>query len=384
MKSNKFKEIVRALKFTIISISAGIIQIATFALFNDVLSMDYWASYITSLLLSILWNFTINRKITFKSSSNIVKSMILILLFYVVFTPVSTILGDLAVKNNINEYIVLAITMVSNFVLEFLYTRYIVYRNSCDTNTDKNNKTDKPKLLFRIFSFLVKTFYKKMKNNHIENIPDEPSLIISNHAKTNGPIAYQLYFPYKKRIWCIGQMMNIKEVPSYSYQDFWSEKPKCIKWLYKILSYLIAPLASYIFKEADTLPVYKDERIIYTFKQTVNSLKEGNHVIIFPEHHVKYNDIVNDFQDKFIDIARLYYKNTGKCLSFVPAYIAVQLKKIVYGKPIKYNPNDDPNNQREIIKDYLMNEITNLAKDLPKHKVIAYENISKRKQHYNK
>ena len=105
MKENKIKELIRAVKFTIISISAGIIQIGTFALFNDVLHWDYWAGYITSLLLSILWNFTINRKITFKSSNNIAKSMILVLLFYAVFTPVSTILGDLATKNEINEYI---------------------------------------------------------------------------------------------------------------------------------------------------------------------------------------------------------------------------------------------------------------------------------------
>ena len=120
MKENKIKELIRAVKFTIISISAGIIQIGTFALFNDVLHWDYWAGYITSLLLSILWNFTINRKITFKSSNNIAKSMILVLLFYAVFTPVSTILGDLATKNEINEYIVLAVTMVSNFVLYVL------------------------------------------------------------------------------------------------------------------------------------------------------------------------------------------------------------------------------------------------------------------------
>ena len=109
MKENKIKELIRAVKFTIISISAGIIQIGTFALFNDVLHWDYWAGYITSLLLSILWNFTINRKITFKSSNNIAKSMILVLLFYAVFTPVSTILGDLATKNEINLMLALTI-----------------------------------------------------------------------------------------------------------------------------------------------------------------------------------------------------------------------------------------------------------------------------------
>ncbi len=128
------KEFIRVIKFTFISISAGLIQVGTFALFNDVFKWNYWLGYLSSLLLSILWNFTINRSYTFKSSENVVKSMVLVLLFYAVFTPVSTILGNLATKNGANDYLILAITMISNFVLEFLYTRFFVYRNSCDTN----------------------------------------------------------------------------------------------------------------------------------------------------------------------------------------------------------------------------------------------------------
>ncbi len=129
----KHKELIRTIKFTLFSISAGIIQIGLFTLLNELLTVDYWVSYISSLVASILWNFTINRKVTFKSSNNIKLSMLLVFLFYLVFTPVSTILGELAENNNINEYIVLAVTMISNFVLEYLYTRYFVYRNSCDT-----------------------------------------------------------------------------------------------------------------------------------------------------------------------------------------------------------------------------------------------------------
>ncbi len=129
------KELIRVIKFTLISISAGLIQVGTFALFNDVFKWNYWLGYLSSLLLSILWNFTINRNYTFKSSNNIVKSMLLVLLFYAVFTPVSTLLGNWATNKGANDYLVLALTMVANFVLEFLYTRYVVYRNSCDTKT---------------------------------------------------------------------------------------------------------------------------------------------------------------------------------------------------------------------------------------------------------
>ena len=133
----KNKELIRSIKFTLFSISAGIIQIGLFTLLNELLNLDYWASYITSLVASILWNFTINRKVTFKSSNNVKISMLLVFLFYLVFTPLSTILGEIAENNNINEYIVLAVTMVSNFVLEYLYTRFVVYRNSCDTAINK-------------------------------------------------------------------------------------------------------------------------------------------------------------------------------------------------------------------------------------------------------
>ena len=127
------KELIRTIKFTLFSISAGVIQIGLFTLLNELLSLDYWVSYIISLVASILWNFTINRKVTFKSSNNVKLSMLLVFAFYLVFTPISTILGNLAESSGVNEYIVLAVTMICNFVLEYLYTRYIVYRNSCDT-----------------------------------------------------------------------------------------------------------------------------------------------------------------------------------------------------------------------------------------------------------
>lgn len=132
-----FKELFRAIKFLIISISAGIIQVGTFTIFNELFKWGYWGSYLSSLLLSIFWNFTINRKVTFKAANNVKLAMLLVLAFYAVFTPVSTILGEYAQNNGINEYIVLVITMIANFILEFLYTRYFVYRNSCDTAKNK-------------------------------------------------------------------------------------------------------------------------------------------------------------------------------------------------------------------------------------------------------
>ena len=137
MSKTQMKELIRAVKFLIISISAGLVQIGAFTLLNEILHVNYWVAYLSALLLSVLWNFTINRKITFKSANNIKVAMLLVLAFYAVFTPVSTVLGELAENRGVNEYIVLAVTMILNFVLEFLYTRFVVYRNSCDTAQKK-------------------------------------------------------------------------------------------------------------------------------------------------------------------------------------------------------------------------------------------------------
>ena len=132
------KELWRALKFTLISISAGIIQIGSFTLLNEVFKLaNPEISHLIALILSVVWNFTINRKVTFKSSNNIVKSMIWVALFYVVFTPASTYFMALATNWGWNEYLVEGMNMVANFVLEFLFTRFVVYRNSCDTAEKK-------------------------------------------------------------------------------------------------------------------------------------------------------------------------------------------------------------------------------------------------------
>lgn len=139
-KKRDLKELIRAAKFTIISIGAGIIQIGTFTLMYEVFKWLWWPSYLISLLLSIIWNFTINRKVTFKSANNVKIAMLLVLAFYVVFTPVSTILGNLAEQSGIDGFLVEILVMLSNFILEFLYTRFVVYRNSCDTAVKPETK----------------------------------------------------------------------------------------------------------------------------------------------------------------------------------------------------------------------------------------------------
>lgn len=126
------KNILQMIKFTLFSISAGVIQIGSFTLLNELAKITYWPAYLISLILSILWNFTLNRKYTFRSAANIPVAMAKIFGFYLVFTPLSTYLGAVAEKS-VNEYIVLAVTMLMNFILEFLFCKFFVYKNKEDT-----------------------------------------------------------------------------------------------------------------------------------------------------------------------------------------------------------------------------------------------------------
>lgn len=236
----------------------------------------------------------------------------------------------------------------------------------------------KTSFLFKIIRFLVWLFSPKMKVEGIENLPEEPVLLVGNHSQMYGPITGEIYFGYNFYIWCAGEMMHLKEVPKYAFSDFWSQKPKYTHWFYKALSYIIAPISVVVFNNARTVGVYHDHRIISTFRNTVDILKKGGNVIVFPEHDEKYNNIIYDFQDKFIDIARMYYKKSGEDLSFVPLYIAPNLKKAYIGKAIKYNNNADKEEERRRICEYLMNEITEMGRSLPLHTVVPYRNIPKK------
>ena len=113
---------------------AGIIQIVSYTIIHELTDCAYWKAYLPSLILSVLYNFTVNRKFTFKSATNVPVAMLKVALFYCVFTPVSLYLGQLAENAGVNNYIVEAVTMGCNLVTEYLFCRFVVYRNSMNTN----------------------------------------------------------------------------------------------------------------------------------------------------------------------------------------------------------------------------------------------------------
>ena len=133
MKENRKKELIRSVKFTLFSISAGAIQIGSFTLLEEYTPLSYWPCYLISMVLSVVYNFTVNRKFTFHSAANVPLAMFKVFLYYLVFTPLSTIGGNyLAETLHWNHYVVEILSMVLNFVTEFLFTRFVVYNKQVD------------------------------------------------------------------------------------------------------------------------------------------------------------------------------------------------------------------------------------------------------------
>lgn len=230
---------------------------------------------------------------------------------------------------------------------------------------------------YRAIKRLIKACYPKMEIVGAENLPAGEAVLVGNHAQIHGPVACELYLEGNRYTWCAGQMLHLKEVPAYAFKDFWSHKPRAVQWFYHLLSYLIAPLSVFVFNNANTIPVYKDARILNTFRETMEKLTEGARVVILPEHHQPHNQILCDFQERFVDVARLYYVKTRKELAFVPMYITPKLKKIVVGEPVRFRGDQPIEQERRRICDALMDAITGLAVALPAHTVIPYENLPK-------
>lgn len=237
---------------------------------------------------------------------------------------------------------------------------------------------------FKGIKGIVKFFYPKIEMRGLEKLPQEPSIIVANHCQLNGPIIGELYFPENKTIWCAGPLVHFKEVPDFAYNDFFKFKPKYTKWFWRIVSYLMAPIFPFFFKNADTIPVYRDTRVVSTLKNTVKALEEGKNVVIFPESFEEGNNVMNKLNEGFVDIGKLYYKRTGKLLAFVPMYIAPTLKKTYIEEPIYFNPSQPIKEERERLCAYLTDKITQTARELPRHLVIPHDNIPRKLYSYNK
>ena len=129
MSNVRHKELLRSLKFLLFSISAGVIEIAAFSLLNELTGWSYWPCYLIALVLSVLWNFTFNRKFTFKSAGNVPLAMALVILYYCAFTPASVLGGDALEGIGWNGTLVTVLMMLANFLTEFVWDKFVVFND---------------------------------------------------------------------------------------------------------------------------------------------------------------------------------------------------------------------------------------------------------------
>ena len=237
--------------------------------------------------------------------------------------------------------------------------------------------------IYRVIRATVKLVYPVTKVVGAENLPEGPCVIVGNHAQMYGPIIADLYIPGDRAIWCAGEMMRLSEVPGYAFQDFWSNKPRAVRWFYRLLSYAIAPLSVCVFNNAHCIGVYRDGRVMATLRETLERLRGGARIVIFPEHDVPHNGIVWAFQEGFLVLARMYARQTGMPLRFVPMYVAPALRKVVFGAPVSFDPKARPDEEQRRVCTALMDGVTALAVALPRHRVVPYPNLPKKDYPFN-
>ena len=239
--------------------------------------------------------------------------------------------------------------------------------------------------IYRVIRGTLDRFYPKTVCVGTELIPSgEPVILVGNHCQAHGPLVGELRLPFPRKTWCASEMMERNEVADYAFRDFWSQNPRWTHPFYKALSHAIVPLSVIIFNHAETIPVYRDNRVLSTFRTTVQTLEAGISVLIFPEHDVRYNHVLDDFQDRFIDTAKLYFKRSGKALAFVPVYLCPALKTVCFGEAVRFDPTASMAEERARIKAALMERITALAEGLPRHRVVPYRPQPKKNWHWNR
>ena len=241
----------------------------------------------------------------------------------------------------------------------------------------------KKHFVYRLVRKIVEFVMPVYQIEGAENIPDGPVVVVGNHSQMYGPLAAELFFPKKHYTWCISEMMEKDRVADYAYKDFWSKKPALVRPFFRLFSYMIPHLAEIIFTNADTLPVYRDKRVMKTFQLSCDRLKEGAVIVIFPEDYIDHNNIVHEFQRGFVHVAKYYYRQNGAAISFVPMYVCPQLKKLVFGKSIMYSPDNPSAQEADRICNYLQDAISEIAYGMPRHRVVPYPNVSRKNYPYN-
>ncbi len=236
-------------------------------------------------------------------------------------------------------------------------------------------KTKKKNSLYtKFFTLIGKMVFPKSTVSWEEQLKDgEVAIFACNHSGAIGPALTSMYLDIPKRPWVINYIFNKKKAVRFVFHDFLFAKDKKCKPFYWIISFFIAKLLPPLLLSENPIPVYHSQKMMDTFVESVDTLvKQDKNLVVFPEKPQKYSEFIFELYSGFVDIAHQYYKETGKSLRFFPTYVCGDLRKIVIGKPITYDPSAKPKEQRQVISTYVKENIDRLGRSLPKHKTVPF------------
>lgn len=228
-------------------------------------------------------------------------------------------------------------------------------------------------LYYKFFRTIARMIWHKREVIRETPSDDEASIYVCNHSGPIGPVNMTLYFDKPARPWIISYIFDDEISPNFVFHDFFFGRSKKLKKGWRVLAKLVSKLLKPLLTAQDPIYVYKNSiKIKDTFKESVETLKSGKEVIIYPESHIKNSKFVNEMCDGFADTAYHYYKETGKCVKFYPTYVGNGLKTINVGNPVTYNPENSNKEERKRIALYCQKEIDRIAHSLPEHKPLPF------------
>lgn len=241
-----------------------------------------------------------------------------------------------------------------------------------NTFSTRGERYKKPKH-HRVTQFIrsvISFFTPKYNSIGRDNIPKDPCVFVSNHARAMGPIVMCTRLNRNIRPWVHADVCFCDTFKSYAIADFWPNA----KGVGKALAYIVANLlkwpAPYLFSGMQAIPVYRDQRAIITFKKSVQTLREGLDIVLFPEKDGEYSRFVNPIDNGFVDLGAMFNKQEG--LQFVPTYICPELKTICFGVPVRYDTALTAGQNRDALGEEILLRIDALAKSLPQHNATTY------------
>ena len=232
-------------------------------------------------------------------------------------------------------------------------------------------KRKRKSLYYKIVSAILHLVVPRAKTVFEVDPGDEPVVFVSNHASINGPLMMTFYFSRRCRIWAIAEALDKTHTRSYAFHDvlvgegkksfgFW-------KFVAGVIKVALPPILIY-----NTITVYRDKRILETFRNSMDALKNGEDIVIFGESTERYSEYVNEIQPGFAGLGRMYFRQTGKRLRFYPVYLNKENRLISVGSPIEYDPDMDPEEFKKTVCAFIRDGIDHLGRTMKPHKPIPF------------